>query len=547
MKKNIFKRYWVLGLILILTSPSCDNFLETVPRDAYQGETFYTTPKAAEMAVTSVYNALVNFFPPTYESVALALELNSGLYDRDFNSCYEVFWIGIADANMAIEKIPQIDFEGDETTKNYLLAQARFLRAYYYHMLSMIFGPVPLITKPLTLDELYSVKRVDDVDVIRNFILDEVSEIEPYLLSRSESVNGKVTQGCADYLLANVYLFQKNWVEAEKWLKKIIDCEEYSLLPNYSDICSYDTKMDVCNAWEYTRESIFEVSMIEGLVGCYDSYTDQQTPANCSGNDYRTNGRTMPTTFYNYVLLIKSETIKKTVTQDSTWLNKSTGKYETTLKGQVASMPNYVEDPRRQSIIVKWGDVVPCAVLPNYYQDVTAAFFSSGKSKFLKRKYWPTSSPAFGRKRGMNYIIWRYADVLLDYAEVQYRLGNIDKEYEYMNMVRGRGWNGYTESQWKRIPDVVFEPSAQWNTKVYPVLAGLGYDKAFIDLIHEYFIEFAMEGGRTLQLMMRWQNRADIAKAFGYSSSKIYPDRIWFQYPTDEIAKNPNLTQNPGY
>jgi hypothetical protein len=147
----------------------------------------------------------------------------------------------------------------------------------------------------------------------------------------------------------------------------------------------------------------------------------------------------------------------------------------------------------------------------------------------------------------MNYLIWRYADVLLDYAEVQYRLGNIVKEYEYMNMVRGRAWKNYPESEWKRIPSVVFQPTAKWNTLVYPVLLSKGYDKAFIDLIHEYFIEFANEGGRSAQLMMRWQNRAYIAEAFGHPASSIFPDRPWFIYPLAEIAKNPNIIQNPGF
>ena len=95
----------------------------------------------------------------------------------------------------------------------------------------------------------------------------------------------------------------------------------------------------------------------------------------------------------------------------------------------------------------------------------------------------------------MNFIIWRYANVLLDYAEVQYRLGNIDKEYEYMNMVRSRAWKDYPESKWKRNSAEVFESNANWNKVVYPVLAQRGYDKAFIDLIHEYFLEFAHEGG----------------------------------------------------
>lgn len=531
---------------ILISLFSCDNFLETVPRSGYQSDSFYQTKDAASMAVNSIYNPMLNFFNYEWEPKTLLLEANSNLFESDFEATYTHFWIGITDANIALEKIPNIDFGSDETTKDYLIAQARFLRAFYYHMLSMVFGPVPLITETLSYNELSSVSRADNVDVIRDFIIQELLAAEPDLLPQSKSTNGRVTSGCADYLLANVYMFQKKWPEAEKWLKKIIDSKEYSLLSDYGNICSYDTNLNVCNAWEYTTESLFEVGHIEGVSDYSDGYTDRYTPANCSGNDYRTNLGPMADNFYQKVLLIGQETIAKKVTQDSIWVNESTGKYVTTKKGQTALIPNYIEDPRRPYICVKWGDFVPCPANANYYVEVTSTFYKYN-TNYLKRKYWPTSAATYGGLRGMNFIIWRYANVLLDYAEVQYRLGNIDKEYEYMNMVRSRAWKDYPESKWKRNSAEVFESNANWNKVVYPVLAQRGYDKAFIDLIHEYFLEFAHEGGITLQLMMRWQNRVDIAKAFGYAESDIYEDRTWFEYPTDELTKNPNLTQNPGF
>ena len=546
MKIYISKKYRIIVVVTLFSLFSCNGFLETVPRSQYQSDSFYQTKDAAAMAVNSIYNPMLNFFNYEWEQRTMLLEANSGLFVADFEAVYTQFWIGISDANIALEKIPDIDFKGDETTKNDLIAQARFLRAFYYHMLSMMLGPVPLITETLSYNELTSVSRADNVDVIRNFIIGELLAAEPYLLTRSKSTNGRVTTGCADYLLATVYMFQKNWSEAEKWLKKIIDSKEYSLLSDFGNICSYDTHLAVCNAWEYTSESLFEVGHIEGVSGYSDGYTDRYTPANCSGNDYRTNLSPMSSNFYEKVLLIGQGTISKTVSQDSIWINKLTGKYVTTKKGQTALMPNYIEDPRRPYTCVKWGDMVPCAVNPNYYVDVTSTFYKESTT-LLKRKYWPTSAATYGGLRGMNFIIWRYANVLLDYAEVQYRLGNISKEYEYMNMVRGRAWKDYPESKWKRKPNEVFEPNANWNKIVYPVLAQSGYGKEFIDLIHEYFLEFAHEGGITMQLMMRWQNRVDIAKAFGYAESSIYEDRTWFEYPTDELAKNPNLTQNPGF
>ena len=270
------------------------------------------------------------------------------------------------------------------------------------------------------------------------------------------------------------------------------------------------------------------------------------TPLNCSGNDYRALEKTMNLNYYQNVYLINKEIVSRKVTQDTTWIDQEFGNWQTANAGSTANVNVYTEDPRRKSTVYCYGDQLICMIQPGVYIDYTRSVYVDGGTKFLRRKYWPTSSVQYGGRRGMNYIVARYAHVLLDYAEVQYRLGNDAVAYEYMNKVRERAWTGYPRAMWERTQSGILYPNSFWNTQVYESLRAKGYDKTFIDLMHEYFLEFGSEG-QTLLLLMRWGNRADIVQAFGVSPDVIKPEQIWYGYPQEEIDKNPLIWQNPGF
>ena len=71
------------------------------------------------------------------------------------NSFWTGYYSGISRANLAIEKIPEINM--DETEKENYLATAKFFRAYYYFGLVRMFGNIPIITNSVDLgsEQLY--------------------------------------------------------------------------------------------------------------------------------------------------------------------------------------------------------------------------------------------------------------------------------------------------------------------------------------------------------------------------------------------------------
>jgi hypothetical protein len=550
MKLNKTNKYLLaIWLVFILFSGCNESFLNTIPQDSYADENFYVNSETAELAVTAIYSVFAgdNFGRYWIEKGSMVEESSDtpGYMDSHL---YETAYQGINDANIALERISGIDFGENDNLKKRLLAEARALRAYFYSLLHMFLGPVPMITEVLDYDEYRDLERPADVSVTRDFIKSEMLAVIPELPSRTDAVNGRVNKDFARYVLAEIYMFEKNWTEAEKALKEIIDNPYYGLLEDYELVCSYDTKLGVCNPFEYTKESIWEISLVEGVDGLSESFNDRNDPKGCSGDDYRDLYRLMRSDFLESVFIIDKQTETRIVSQDSTWVNRETGFWITTPAGGSVEVPVFVEDPRREHTVLTFGDVMECPVRPEYYVTLDRNWYGNAAEAPIMEKYWPTSSVVYAGRRGMNILLIRLGKVLLDYAEVQYRLGNEAIAYDYMNMVRERAWTGHPRPEWERKPGEILYPDAGWNQDVYPVLSGLGYDKTFIDLIQEYFLELSYEG-QTSGLMMRWGPGVfyDIQEAFGATITPDQRVRVRYGYPLSEIQINPNIWQNPGF
>ena len=117
---------------------------------------------------------------------------------------------GILRCNIAVERISQADFS-DEEMKNRLVAEARFLRGYFYFELVKNFGGVPLITGFLLPEEIQGITRASAEDVYK-FIEDDLKAAADVLPQRSQYAAtdmGRATRGAALGLLGKVYLYQE--------------------------------------------------------------------------------------------------------------------------------------------------------------------------------------------------------------------------------------------------------------------------------------------------------------------------------------------------
>jgi len=135
------------------------------------------------------------------------------------------------------------------------MAEARFLRGYYYFQLEQFFGHIPLILKSLTPAD-YKQLQADPADVYNQIASDLYYAYNnlPSVISSDEA--GRVSKWAAGSMLARVYLYHKGYgkgvlgitsdlkadnktfteADIEDMVDNIITQSGADLMPNYADL-----------------------------------------------------------------------------------------------------------------------------------------------------------------------------------------------------------------------------------------------------------------------------------------------------------------------
>ena len=177
------------------------------------------------------------------------------------NSVVKTEWTnlykGINYANQCLTNIPTVpgDSESLNALKKQSIAEARFLRAYFYYRLYVNFGErVPIYKEALAgTDEEFYPPQANPGELV-SLIETELKEVQSDLPeSYEESEKGRVTRYTAAALLGKFYMFRKELGKAEVEFKKIIDKEGslFGLMENWAD--NFD------GMHKNNKESLFEI------------------------------------------------------------------------------------------------------------------------------------------------------------------------------------------------------------------------------------------------------------------------------------------------
>ncbi|WP_206512843.1 RagB/SusD family nutrient uptake outer membrane protein [Flagellimonas beolgyonensis] len=165
---------------------------------------------------------------------------------------------GVNRANYILEFKDKTDFPN----KNIILAEATFLRAYYYFELVKWFGDVPLaVDQRLLFGAQNTVDRTPAAQVYEQIERDLIFASDNLPVTQAQV--GRVTKGAAQALLGKVYLFQNKFPESANYLEQVINSGTYDLLEDYSTMFENDNENNI--------ESVFEVQYtdVEGAgFGC---------------------------------------------------------------------------------------------------------------------------------------------------------------------------------------------------------------------------------------------------------------------------------------
>lgn len=418
MKRNLL---YIL-LAGVLTQTACQkDFLDKSPSDGYSNESLWTTEAAASAALNGCYKGWETSTNILYMDAVSDNSYSQWAWDNfqhlgngtatatDPQVVSQWDYVTIQKCNWFIENVDKATI-GDDL-KNRFKAEARFLRAYRYFLLSQLYGDVPLVTKNISVAEANSISRTARADV-RKFITDELAAIALILPDKySGSDVGRITKGAALSLRARVELFDKNYAAAIEDCKKVMALG-YSLYPNYTDLFRQDKKnnQEVILDVQYKANEKDNANTDLGILPSsgYGGWASLSPTQSLVDAYEMTNGKTIDDPASDY-------------SEDNPYANR---------------------DPRLAANVVYPG----LQYSGKFYDPITsggADYYSEGNNSptgYLVRKFVPFLSDFPDMwNTGVNIIVIRYAEVLLTYAEAQIESGVMDNSvYQALDDIRTR-------------------------------------------------------------------------------------------------------------
>ena len=271
--KNLF----IIGSALLLASCQ-QGLLDRAPYDAVASGNMWTNENLADMGVTGIYEVLRsgNVVGDMYkfEGYGVSGECRDQDYallrgnvttgDGQFSGYWRINYEGISRANDAIFNLPNVSMK-TAGKKERLIAEAKFLRAFFYYRLNIMFKGVPLYLEPTDLDGF--TKGRDSEEQVWNQIISDLTdaintESLPDKYEAGSGDYGRITKGAAYALRGQAYMWMKNWAKAESDFRSVAECG-YGI---FNDGTNEAYKHLFKEANEQCEEMIFSLQCI-GLSG----------------------------------------------------------------------------------------------------------------------------------------------------------------------------------------------------------------------------------------------------------------------------------------
>lgn len=279
------KIYSILFIVTILISGCSEDFLELTSKSELANATFWSSSADAEMAIVSCYNALQSTSLYNNSKASGAVQQWDYMCDNGFcrwqwmngakiergehattngllNGLWSESYKAIVRCNWVIENIQEMSADLIEPDyAKQVIAEAKFIRALSYNLLSMTFEDVPLITSLQTVSES-EVPKNPKSEIV-NFIITDLEGCVEDLPGKGATEWGRATKGAGYALLARINLYNENWTDAATWAQKVLDID-YSLFPDFHGLFQAEN--------EQNNEVIFPVPFIKGPEGSGASF-----------------------------------------------------------------------------------------------------------------------------------------------------------------------------------------------------------------------------------------------------------------------------------
>ncbi|MGI6571895.1 MAG: RagB/SusD family nutrient uptake outer membrane protein [Fermentimonas sp.] len=388
------KIYSIFILIIALNYACTKSFFDLYPTDQLTEGNFFTNSNDYEAILNDGYRLLRTPYNVHYVIGDLAsddaynskhnnnvdrITMNESNVSSD-NGVLNIIWSGsyavISRANMVLDKIDNCSMQNE--LKNRYKGEAKFLRSLMYFNLIRIFGDVPLVLTEVDSPEKAFEYSRESIDIIYTQIIADLTDSEKWLpdVYTKNSEAGRATSLAAKSLLGHIFLTRKNYDDAASKLLEVINSNKHNLLTNYEDV--FDA------AQSNNEEVIFAVQFARGL------YPAQGNP------------------------LVYAA-----------WPNESVGDHPLLRLGSgnflmTGDLERAFEENDKRKLM-------------NNYDFITGY----AARYVFTRKFWDKHM-VDKLDSGCDYIIYRYADILLMYAETQNELNRPNEALKYLKIIRDR-------------------------------------------------------------------------------------------------------------
>jgi hypothetical protein len=490
-------------LLIVMGAFACTDLTED-PVGVLAPEGFFKTPSDVEAAIFGAYGHMAS---ERYwgRKFSLTLMLRSDMVDIGnrgtpsrrrhindfqndaFNGMTTAFWPNsyqnISAANAAIAGAESLG-DIDEDTKNALIAEARFIRAFLYFNLVRLFGDIPYIGEAVSDPEsLSDISKTSKDEVYTNIVAD--LDFAKTHLPMTQSSNARAKKASAYAMLADVYLTLEQWQNAfdnAKWVIDNAGASDIALEQDYQNL--FDASKH-----DGQKEHLWVIDFMGQVAGGGGDGDDLLGPlTGVRGADMQGWGVGVPS-----------------MAVYDTWDDRDYRK-------SVAMLDEALKD----------GELIPYTEFTNEKRPHIAKF-----TRF------PGVANQDNRYTDHNYAIYRYADVLLMAAEAGNEVGIPMAELEgYVNQIRERarwtpdGPNDFPENVSGLSKDAFREMVLEERRLELSFEAKRWWDISRRKLGNEVF-----KGPNSLE-----------------PHDNFTDNHYLLALPQDELDRNPNLLpQNPGY
>jgi hypothetical protein len=536
--KNILKQIKFIPVALLLLV-SCED-LDLVPENKFTDPTYWTSVEKAQTLLNTAYSQMQNssrfFYNEGLSDNAYngrgdnegAASIAAGIYDPSLGRLKNEWfdrYAGIKTCHLILENIDRIP-NADPGVIARMKAEARFLRAFQNFQLTTWFGDIPLLKKDPSLQEAQTMTRTPHAEVIQ-FVLDELDAIIPVLPKNTQLASaerGRITMGAAAALKARVLLYESRWEDVIETTEDFMAMTygQYGLFPSYEGLFQ--------TANEYNSEDILSLQYVP-VDRMWGEFFDM-APISAGA---RLNSLAPTQELVDSYLMMNG----KKISESGSGYNENN--------------PYINRDPRLTATVVydqyNWKEADGSTRVINIKPGTGGADeFVQGSSAtstgYYTRKYYDAQHLT-SLQSGLNLMLFRYADILLMYAEAKNEIGQMNNTVWDQTIKALRTRAGFTDAA------ALSFNSALGQTALQEIIR------------NERRTEFGMEGLRIFDIR-RWKIAEDVLNGYAHGAKfgpssvdngylrvnlrTFDPDKhyLW-PVPRDERLINTNLSQNPNW